>query len=179
MLKVEAKYPDNRLLHGRGLPGTHDMELMSTTLEKLQSINSRDAMVDLPVYDKSLFNGQGDRLSKPNSISGPLDIILFEGWCMGFSAMQPERLLQLYDDEQTATKESFFPAFTANSLLEMNQLLKQFDQQLYNFIDAFVVLAPSDPLQVFHWRKEAEDKMKAANGGKGMTDIEVRNFVSR
>jgi D-glycerate 3-kinase len=40
----------------------------------------------IPRFDKSLFNGKGDRLEKDKwtNVNYPLDILILEGWCLGF-----------------------------------------------------------------------------------------------
>ncbi len=76
----------NRLLQVRGNAGTHDLQLGTDTLQALKSANSKDSLVAVPRYDKSQNGGRGDR-ADPSTwprVQGPLDIILFEGWMLGF-----------------------------------------------------------------------------------------------
>jgi D-glycerate 3-kinase len=76
----------NRLLQVRGNAGTHDLKLGTDTLTALKSAKSRNDQVALPRYDKSKNQGRGDR-ADPGTwprVQGPLDIILFEGWMLGF-----------------------------------------------------------------------------------------------
>ena len=61
----------NPLLKYRGNFGTHDHELLYTTLTDLR--NPECASVVLPSYDKSLNSGRGDRV-KGTPIKKPLDI---------------------------------------------------------------------------------------------------------
>ena len=85
-------HPRNRLLHGRGQPGTHDVVLGCTILAALRAINDStgaDAKggtseVSLPVFDKSLFDGAGDRAPEMRVVRAPVDVVLLEGWCVGF-----------------------------------------------------------------------------------------------
>lgn len=70
---LKSEYPENKLLHGRGQPGTHDIHLGHQVLEQLKSINaSPNNALEVPIYDKSLHNGQGDRLKAGRLIQGPL-----------------------------------------------------------------------------------------------------------
>jgi len=41
----------------------------------------------VPRYDKSAFGGAGDRAPEDTwpAVAGPLDVVLFEGWMLGFS----------------------------------------------------------------------------------------------
>lgn len=62
----------------RGVPGTHDMELANTLIDQLLGT---DGTVLIPRFDKAT----DDR--KPPSawdrVDAPIDIVLFEGWCVG------------------------------------------------------------------------------------------------
>ena len=43
-------------------------------------------------YDKSAFSGQGDR-ADPSTwphVEAPVDVVLFEGWMLGFAALGPQ-----------------------------------------------------------------------------------------
>ena len=83
---MQAK-SDNKLLQVRGNAGTHDLQLGKETLEALQSAVSPDNEIAVPRYDKSKNEGRGDRAERSSwpQVQGPIDIILFEGWMLGFS----------------------------------------------------------------------------------------------
>lgn len=78
----------NPLLIRRGLPGTHDIDIGKEILEAFRKGQSD---IRVPCYDKSLYNGEGDRgtewtnwhISSTATASTPR-ILLFEGWCLGF-----------------------------------------------------------------------------------------------
>lgn len=77
---LASNNPNNGLLHGRGLPGTHDLPLGAEVLNALRHINSREGkVVQLPIYDKSQYGGLGDRSQETNEVKGPLDLVIFEG----------------------------------------------------------------------------------------------------
>lgn len=47
-------------------------------------------------YDKSAYSGRGDR-ADPSTwpvVSGPLDVVLFEGWMNGFQVLPDEEVRQ-------------------------------------------------------------------------------------
>ncbi|KAL9936614.1 hypothetical protein V8E36_004682 [Tilletia maclaganii] len=110
LLELKQRHPSNRLLHGRGLPGTHDLELGASILSQLKNgeAASSTRTIRLPVYDKSLHNGAGDRLPEsawptltlPPRSQGqegdnpPLDLFLLEGWCLGFNSLPTSDLKQ-------------------------------------------------------------------------------------
>jgi len=70
------------LLATRGVPGTHDIGLGMRLLDQLTSGGS--GAVRLPHFDKA----QDDRAPEADwsVVSGPVDIILLEGWCVGACA---------------------------------------------------------------------------------------------
>jgi D-glycerate 3-kinase len=90
LVRVARTHPDNVLLQGRGQPGTHDIPLGNRVLRALTAINDAPAEgpkeVKLPTFDKSAHAGEGDR-APPEAflaVTAPLDVVLFEGWCVGF-----------------------------------------------------------------------------------------------
>ena len=46
----------------------------------------KDKQVFIPQYNKSLNNGKGDRVdpSKYRKVDGPIDLVIVEGWMLGF-----------------------------------------------------------------------------------------------
>jgi len=66
-------------------------------------------------------------------------------------------------------------------VLDVNERLKEF-LQWWSFFDAFIQIKPveSHPYDyIYKWRLQQEHNMKAANGGRGMTDAQVEKFVDR
>src|SRR5258708_26476822 len=94
---IAEKYSFNKLLSGRGQPGTHDLGLLRQTLVDLSLINENISVpVFTPIFDKSLFGGYGDRSTSRNTVKGPVDVVLLEGWCMGFYPLPREELRRKY-----------------------------------------------------------------------------------
>lgn len=80
--------PDNDLLGVRGNALTHEVELGRQTLEKLMKLNEGSTSeLKVPRYDKSAFDGKGDRADEATwpTIKAPVDVVLFEGWMLGFT----------------------------------------------------------------------------------------------
>jgi D-glycerate 3-kinase len=74
----------------RGPPGTHDIGLLEEILSALTS--SGTETVQVPVFDKSLHDGQGDRSSTPKIVQKPMRYCIFEGWFNGLHAKPPESI---------------------------------------------------------------------------------------
>lgn len=93
---LAREHPDNPLVQHRGQPSTHDIELGD---ELFTAIRRQVRDVRLPSYDKSAFDGAGDRRSQkewPNTINRNgeqrVEVFIFEGWCVGFRALDDHQL---------------------------------------------------------------------------------------
>lgn len=159
---VATASPDNRLLQCRGNAGTHDLELGAQTLSRLVSLGEGETM-RVPRYDKSAFSGAGDRADEAAwpTVSGPLDIVLFEGWMLGFGAVGKEAAGAVED-----------------CLAAVDEALAGYSAAWDSFVDSWLVVKVGDPQWVFKWRLQAEVAMRSS-GKAGMTDEQVADFVSR
>ena len=101
LVSLAADHPKNVLWQGRGQPGTHDVNL---GVKILSALKAGDHKVKLPQFDKSLFSGEGDRLAMDDDRvivveqPPPLDIVIVEGWCVGFHPISEDTLLNRWDD---------------------------------------------------------------------------------
>jgi D-glycerate 3-kinase len=156
----------NRLLQSRGNAGTHDIPLMMSTLQDLQSMESGQQSVNVPLYDKSLRGGRGDRAPADRwlRVEHAPDVILLEGWMLGFKALSGEE--ELYETLPAAMKQ-------------INTLMRGYEQ-FHRMFDNWVVLAVEDPMMiedsVQEWRLQAEREMKS-KGKPGMSDDAVGHEV--
>ncbi|KIJ65926.1 hypothetical protein HYDPIDRAFT_87458 [Hydnomerulius pinastri MD-312] len=185
MALAEAN-PQNRLLCGRGQPGTHDVELGSTVLERLKRINNSEAgpaEVELPAFDKSLFNGEGDRAFHGEVIRAPVDVVVLEGWCVGFYPVSKEVAEKRWSEPVKGLEDSFdMRTFvTLDDVLAVNDRLTSY-VTWWEALNAFIQIkgpASSPYAIIYKWRLQQEHNMKATNGGRGMTDEQVKTFVDR
>lgn len=160
---VAAEHAGNPLLQMRGNAGSHDVELGATTLRALRAATSSDDVVALPRYDKSAYKGMGDRADPATwpKVTGPVDIVLFEGWMLGFPAGEP------------TAAEAVDP-----NLVPVNAFLKSYCSKWDAAVDAWLVVRVADPQFAYNWRLQAERVMRAA-GRPAMTDEQVGQFVDR
>lgn len=172
--RVADENPANPLLSGRGQPGTHDVELGTQILDQIYTINSSSAgSIKLPVFDKSLFNGEGDRAPYSDAspaVTPPLDVFILEGWSMGFSPITPEEVEQ---KQKSSPPESPLRNYSLESLQQINRNLEAYTQW-YSRFGVFLQIRPTDINNVYIWRTQQEHAMKAANGGHGMSDDGVK-----
>jgi D-glycerate 3-kinase len=84
-MALAAAHPGNRVLEHRGAPGTHDVALGDAMLGRLTHLGPRETM-KVVAYDKTAHGGRGDRAPEDRwpVITGPLDVLLLEGWCWAF-----------------------------------------------------------------------------------------------
>ena len=84
--QLSLTYPENPYLQYRGNPGSHDLLLLKNILKAC--LNENEKNLSIPRYNKAAFQGRGDRKSKEEwpTVAKPVDVILLEGWCLGFSS---------------------------------------------------------------------------------------------
>lgn len=150
--------------------------MAKSVLASVKAINNGDKAVNLPIFDKSLCGGEGDRSERVVKTAGPIDVFILEGWSMGFAPLSSERLIERY---QSKPADAYFSAHSIDSLTELNDYLRTFSSAVYPFFTSLITVVPTSYEHVFVWRLQQERAMKAANGGKGMSDDQVRRFVER
>lgn len=157
---LASAHAQNPYLQQRGYPGTHDIRLGSEVLGKLKAINATQQPVALPRYDKSLQDGEGDRVPAANwpSATAPLDFVILEGWCVGFFPVEESGI-------------------TDPHLSEINRMLATYSKW-HAFFDAFIQLKAQDIRDTVRWRIEAEQNMRA-QGKTGMSDERIRAYIER
>lgn len=161
--KLRESNPANALLEFRGNAGSHDLSLSVETLTALSKLTKEGLKMKLPRYDKSAHNGRGDRADPSTwpEVEGPLTVVLFEGWMLGFRPL-PAETVKAVDPQ-----------------LEMvNKNLEAYYDVWDRFVNSWIIIKIQDPSYVYHWRLQAEIAMRA-DGNPGMSDEEVMDFVSR
>ena len=156
---------DPRLIW-RGPPGTHDLELAINILNQLKDPNDL-SHISLPRFDKSLWNGQGDR-KEPEMINNKPDIVLFEGWFLGVQPINETK----FNDAPLPIKTKEDRQFAK----DINEKLKAY-LPLWKKLDRLMILYPKDYHFSKQWRKEAEQKM-ILSGKTGMNYQEIEDFVN-
>ena len=166
--RLKLQQADPRLVW-RGPPGTHDINLGVQTLSEVKSA-SPSAQVKLPQFDKSLHQGQGDRL---RSISMPApSILFFEGWFVGVAPQDDA----LFADSEAALPAPIETIEDRQFARDMNRNLRAY-QPLWALIDSLAVILPEDYQLSYQWRLQAERQMRAA-GKESLSDREIVDFVT-
>ena len=154
------------LLQTRGVPGTHDIGLAIDTITKLQQYKP----VSLPGFDKS----DDDVIASVHwqEISGQVDIILLEGWCVGAVPQIEEALHQPINDlEKNEDVDGLWRHY-------VNKKLGNEYQRLFEKIDFLVMLKVPSMSSVYEWRNLQEKKLAVtADGNQIMTEEQIQRFV--
>ncbi|XP_027187317.1 D-glycerate 3-kinase, chloroplastic isoform X2 [Cicer arietinum] len=154
--KLREANQGNALLEFRGNAGSHDLAFSVETLTALTKMSKEGTKMKLPRYDKSAFGGRGDRADPSTwpEIEGPLTVVLFEGWMLGFKPLPVDAVTSVDPQLETVNKslEAYYDAWD-------------------KYIDSWIVIKIKDPNCVFQWRLQAEIAMREA-GNPGMSDDE-------
>jgi D-glycerate 3-kinase len=159
---AESKHP---LLRTRGVPGTHDIALGKKLLRELTE-QGEEHVVKLPVFDKAI----DDRVqpTKWPGVGAPVDVVLFEGWCVG---ARPQRDADLRDPVNALEAQD---DTDGRWRLFVNKNLKSDYAELFAQLDALLMLRIPSFDKVFEWRELQEQKLP---GESGMNTAELRDFV--
>lgn len=189
---LRATQPENNLISTRGQPGTHDIPLANTTFAQLRSKDPQSVTL-IPCYDKSLWNGMGDRkpIDSWTKQQGPPDIIIFEGWCVGFSPIPEADIaakvehIRCQQESQLRNSESCVKNDTATAILDhklqhlyyLNDCLRLYCEGFMNpsSFDACIHLDAAELQNVYSWRLEQESALRLTSGS-GMSDKYVETF---
>ncbi|MBB1299668.1 HAD-IIB family hydrolase [Pseudoalteromonas sp. SR41-7] len=153
----------------RGVPGTHDVALMNSTITNLLA---GEVNVPLPRFNKH----EDDSVPASDWLTNekPVDIVILEGWCVG---SEPQPLFSLSEPlnelEQQFDKEGVWRRC-------VNSCLANEYKAVFNLIDYTVMLKAPSFSDVFTWRQEQEQKLIAKKGeGSGtMTNEQLVYFIS-
>ncbi|KAK3319283.1 P-loop containing nucleoside triphosphate hydrolase protein [Apodospora peruviana] len=172
-LALAAAHPDNGLVQYRGEPGTHDIPLLTQFFSSLLA----GQPTHVPSYNKSAFSGLGDRAPEsqwqPINLPGTpkIQVIILEGWCIGFRSLDPAVLETKWKEPDTRTLHNH----TLEQLSFVNDSLKKYDV-VTNMFDAFIHVDAEDTEYVYEWRLQQEKQLRQQMGS-GMTDEQVLKFV--
>lgn len=145
------------LLATRGVPGTHDVSLLKQVLEEL--LGGAGTTLNAPVFDKAT----DDRapVGDWQVITGPVDLVILEGWCMGSMPQHDSALAEPINAlERERDDDGRWRHY-------VNQQLSEGYASLFAMLDALVYLQAPDFEAVARWRwlqeqRLADDKSGAA-----------------
>ena len=159
------------MLLTRGVPGTHDINMMLDFFKKSKS--KKFKKMKLPNFNKAI----DDRFPKKkwNTINKRPDVIIFEGWCVGARAETNETLKKSINSMEKAND---------NKLVwrkYVNQQLKTKYKKLYSQLNCMIYLKAKNFSLLQKWRLKQEYKLWLKTKKKGshkiMSKGDVINFM--
>lgn len=156
------------LLLTRGVPGTHDVALIDQVLRDLRAGHS----VQLPRFVKA----QDDRAPDGSGevVTGPVDVVLFEGWCVGTPPQAADELqvaVNRLESEEDAD---------GRWRRHVNDRLATEYARLFERLDRLVFLQAPGFEVVHRWRLEQEIGNAAAAPGAAhvMDSVALERFIA-
>jgi len=158
------------LLKTRGVPGTHDVGLGLQLLTDLRGIEAGES-INIPVFDKSIDDRSAEKDFR--QVTGPIDLVLFEGWCVGAKPQRdPALALPVNCLERLEDPEQVWRRY-------VNDQLENDYKRLFREIDFLIMLEIPEISSVMEWRSKQERKLaKASPGGhKIMDTAALQRFI--
>ena len=170
-LKEREKMANNihPLFQTRGVPGTHDTNLIMNFLRKV--IKKKFKKFKLPKFDKSI----DDRLEKKywDNVKKKPEIVILEGWCVGAKPQKnslinkPTNILEKNEDKNLIWRKY------------VNKKLKEEYKKIFSMIDHFIFIKIPNFKIVSKWRFLQEKKLekKSKSKKKIMSYSEIKRFI--
>ncbi len=165
----KMSYTIHPLLKTRGVPGTHDVNLIKNFFNYIRKKNFQKFR--LPKFDKAT----DDRLEKKywSNIKKKPEIVILEGWCVGAKPQskslikEPVNILEKHEDEDLIWRK------------HVNEKLKKDYRKIFSMIDHFIFMKVPDFNVVFKWRLLQETKLKKRSHTKKkiMSYNEIKRFI--
>jgi len=159
------------MLATRGVPGTHDVQMMLNFFKKVKSKNFKK--IDLPNFNKAV----DDRFSKKNwyNINEKPDVIIFEGWCVGAKAESNKTLKKSINLLEKSNDQKLIWRKYVNHQLRNNY------KKLYSQLNCMIYLKAKNFSLLQKWRLKQEHKLwlktKKSSNHKIMSKGDVINFM--
>ncbi len=157
------------MLMTRGVPGTHDINMMLNFFKKTKSRKFK--RLKLPTFNKAI----DDRFTKKKwyDLKKRPDIIIFEGWCVGARSEKNTTLKKTINSmEKTKDQEQIWRKF-------VNQQLKSKYKNLFSQLNCLVYLKAKNFSLLQKWRLKQERKLWVNSKVKSkiMSRGDVLNFM--
>ena len=159
------------MLLTRGVPGTHDINMMLNFFKKSKS--KKFKRLKLPTFNKAI----DDRFSKKHwyNLKKKPDVIIFEGWCVGAKSEKNDTLKRTINSmEKTKDQKQIWRKY-------VNDQLKTKYRKLYSQLNCLIYLKAKDFSLLQKWRLKQERKLwiksKKSSNTKIMSKQDVLSFM--
>ena len=159
--EMELAIKNNPWNVSRGFPGSHSLDLMKEKLLKWKT----DGQLNVPVFDKSLRNGLGDRAFWREEHP---DLLIIEGWFLG---VKP---LSINSDNSL----NILPPLNAYECSYREKIQNNLEHYLdiWNMIDKIWHLKPLKFKYMNKWKTYQEKNMHVKTGSS-LKDDNLNNFL--
>ena len=155
------------MLMTRGVPGTHDINMMLNFFKKSKS--KKFKRLKLPIFNKAI----DDRFSKKHwyDLKKKPDVIIFEGWCVGAKSEKNNTLKKTINSmEKTKDQKQIWRKY-------VNDQLKSKYKKLYSQLDCLIYLKARDFSLLQKWRLKQERKLRVKSKKNLNTKIMSKDNV--
>ncbi len=157
------------MLMTRGVPGTHDINMMLNFFKKTKSRKFK--RLKLPTFNKAI----DDRFTKKRwyDLKKRPDVIIFEGWCVGARSEKNATLRKTINSmEKTKDQKQIWRKF-------VNQQLKSNYKNLFSQLNCLIYLKAKNFSLLQKWRLKQERKLWVNSKVKSkiMSRGDVLNFM--
>ena len=159
------------MLLTRGVPGTHDINMMLDFFRKAKS--KKFKRFKLPTFNKAI----DDRSNKKKwyDLKNKPDVIIFEGWCVGAKSEKTNTLKKTINSiERVKDHKQIWRKY-------VNQQLKSKYKNLYSQLNCLIYLKAKNFSLLQKWRLKQERKLliksKKNSKSKIMNKKDVLNFM--
>jgi len=159
------------LLMTRGVPGTHDIDIMLNFFKKIKVKNFK--ILKLPKFNK----GVDDRCKQSlwYKIQSKPDVVILEGWCVGARSQNSKELKKPVNSLEKIHDQNF------KWRQYVNYQLKTKYKKLFNQLDYILFLKVKNFSLLRRWRLKQEKKLwlksKNKKNLKIMNKDQVKNFM--
>ena len=159
---------DHPLFLTRGVPGTHDIQLLNNILKKFKEKKFKNLLI--PKFDKSIDDRS--KKYKWQKIKKRPDIVILEGWCVGATHQKESDLKKpLNSIEKKFDQKLIWRR-------KVNYYLKNQYKKIFKKIDKLVYLKAPNFSYIYKWRLLQEQKMKLTlKNKKTMSKQQVKEFI--
>ena len=152
---------DNPWNVSRGFPGSHSINLMKKSLSEWKETG----FLNVPVFDKSLNNGLGDRSHWRNEYP---DLVILEGWFLGVKPIKSKNI----DIEDLQPPLSYLEISYRHKI--QNNLRDYLD--IWNLLDDLWHLRPQEFSFLNTWKIQQEKEMLYKKGS-ALRNKKLLNFL--
>ena len=159
------------MLLTRGVPGTHDINMMLNFFRKAKS--KKFKRLKIPIFNKAIDDRSNKK--KWHDLKEKPDVIIFEGWCVGVKSEKSTTLKKAINSmERAKDQKLIWRKF-------VNQQLKLKYKSLYSQLNCLIYLKAKNFSLLQKWRLKQERKLwlksKRSQNLKIMSRGDVINFM--